>query len=79
MFGVSGGSGCGRPCSYQVSAVDERDDVAACGGDANLFFDAAILRDCGCDTDSDDDGQTMHLITSSFCLLCFSQFVCRYQ
>ena len=34
MFGVSGGSGRGRACSKQVSAVDERDDVAACGGDA---------------------------------------------
>ena len=34
MRGVSGGSGRGRPCSKQVSAVDERDDVAACGGDA---------------------------------------------
>ena len=34
MFGVSGGSGRGRPCKNQVSAVDERDDVAACGGDA---------------------------------------------
>ena len=33
MFGVSGGSGRGRPRSRQVSAVDERDDVAACGGD----------------------------------------------
>ena len=32
--GVSGGSGRGRACSKQVSAVDERDDVAACGGDA---------------------------------------------
>ncbi len=32
--GVSGGSGRGRPCSRQVSAVDERDDVAACGVDA---------------------------------------------
>ena len=34
VFGVSGGSGRGRACSIQVSAVDERDDVAACGGDA---------------------------------------------
>ena len=34
MRGVSGGSGLGRPCSRRVSAVDERDDVAACGGDA---------------------------------------------
>ena len=33
-FGVAGGSGRGRQCSRRVSAVDERDDVAACCGDA---------------------------------------------
>ena len=42
MCGVSGGSGRGRPCSKQVSAVDERDDAAACGGDALFFFDASM-------------------------------------
>ena len=34
VFGVAAGSGRGRPKKRQVSAVDERDDVAACGGDA---------------------------------------------